>query len=1706
MDSQDKADSHVLHHSAELGQVWVTNSTTVEWYRENTYFRRFKFTENVLLAGFTKWESNQESLVIVLKNYIQIYFLDDGDSHSIKLPFPVSKAYFYINGVLLEVLRDPDLVDLDVMAGTHKFITLSDPLMPFGSITFASNHADIDQYTLLHFPEYESYGIAVLYHKSKQFISFYSAELLNSRSTMGPDPSSIFTMKRKKSYGNLMPSESCVPLGSSSAQRKRTSELHIGSPISASTTTTATNDGGGGGCGGSSNNSNSNANCTSNNSSSNGNLNSNFASTGLTSTLRRRLTMNRRTASATVSSDPPNQNSTPRASTHSNASVNKASQLRSSSATLDRMVMSDNGFSLPSQMGLNSNPQDLLSQPVISKDGLLTKITSSPLPFKLSNKVKVVSTKFNDRVTIAVYDREHDWGRLWIFNLNSPLVGSMKFKAFGYSPMSLVKSMDIKKMMILDICAYDSQYLPGVFALLLDGEIALFNPTLDAMSPCFPLDGKPQYRNIHCISPTDLFLEKDHYTIPPVTYPRSQTVQKYFEAIRYLVPPAIFSYLLSIWQLTRMIVADKECENHDILAFEYTMPSFLVTADSHFYDDVFEKILMEPFSSCGNTVWEWLPKIVMCLHLLREEFQLNVLQLHNVKRLDKLLSRLTYLMGWPSVWVDYYHCKREPIEPLQVQFTHPLDEPPSIFRSLYSVTQSPVVEVVPFITFSRLAEQEGTAVDAIVTPRTHKLLRLFESLQSRQHLSNNLLERLNELQIDQGEFETYPIGVYAPLKRFLHELEPTINKVDPAMNVSLITRSDLSTCIALMKGETPNDRRDFPSHSKNRIDFKVKDIAELTSSILELRRGAETSLSTRSLEIFDSKENVFFDESLFAEVLSMFTYSNPHKAYFPPLSGEYTKILKLKKHAATTLAYKAFTSGLGKAAVFYCSEEAINAKKALRDELNLNFKFPSDGSKLSLSKAKFPDEFLKWAEFHRGVARGIAISKSVANVTSSWINYNRPPWLDAQYGGFLLGLGLNGHLKVLEEWQLYNFLSPKHTHISIGLLLGICASMKGSMDLTLTKVLSVHIVALLPPGSSNLNIHHRVQTSGLVGVGVLYQCSQHRRMSDLLYSQITSFVTINEEQVPDEGYRLAAGIALGLVNMGAGYRCLTIRSYGDSDTEMIEYDERDPIHSTTDPFNVQNTAAYMDPGIIEGLLKLVTTVHDVEESWMPDNSQLGAIVALMLMFLKSNFGVVAAKLSATSDDTKRGETWYIKPELFMYREWASNMVMWDSIEGSVDWIIGMLDGNEQHIEIDSDMLPTYYIIAGRVLSVGIKYASTNDIGLRDGLFTILDQFLPFYQYAMGSTVDEQLMYKGISMLVNVLIISLSLTMSGSGDVETFKRIRYLHNVVHGKGSYVNEMHAESPSGFREGDATGIQEQNGRVIDPLLQVEEITNPTNNLTLEEDSDSEGANPANHLRDNENHYGKYMATSLSLGFLFLGLGRYAIKTNDLDSLSYLIISVLPTFMPPYYLQETKYLWCMSVDTRVLVLRDSDTDELREDIPLEIVIRDSKRDSNPQMVIHGCSSPCLLPPLETIRSIKIEDPAYYPLFLEFNDKFTANDYFKKDCVIYVKRRDEIDENVDPEIDPIEYMNNVKKELSRRAIHHGDSESNINTEASRNVPLVQKLLTSLGLQDTTRIEFEDVVSNHNRLLQDQSFNLDMICSSEDTDYQLELWRRRHGL
>ena len=58
------------------------------------------------------------------------------------------------------------------------------------------------------------------------------------------------------------------------------------------------------------------------------------------------------------------------------------------------------------------------------------------------------------------------------------------------------------------------------------------------------------------------------------------------------------------------------------------------------------------------------------------------------------------------------------------------------------------------------------------------------------------------------------------------------------------------------------------------------------------------------------------------------------------------------------------------------------------------------------------------------------------------------------------------------------------------------------MDLATCKILSIHLPAMLPPTSTELNVAHNVQVAAILGVGLLFQGTGHRHTANILLAEI----------------------------------------------------------------------------------------------------------------------------------------------------------------------------------------------------------------------------------------------------------------------------------------------------------------------------------------------------------------------------------------------------------------------------------------------------------------------------------------------------------------------------------------------------------------------------------------------------------------------------
>lgn len=179
-------------------------------------------------------------------------------------------------------------------------------------------------------------------------------------------------------------------------------------------------------------------------------------------------------------------------------------------------------------------------------------------------------------------------------------------------------------------------------------------------------------------------------------------------------------------------------------------------------------------------------------------------------------------------------------------------------------------------------------------------------------------------------------------------------------------------------------------------------------------------------------------------------------------------------------------------------------------------KAPPRGTTVELTHIDVPPNMNLWPLFHNGVATGLCIHPSASNVDSTWIVYNKQNQSEfsIEHSGFLMALGLNGHLKNLAPFSMYEYLVECHETTSVGLLLGLSATYRSSMDVSMTKLLSLHVETLLPPTSIELNVQQNVQVAALMGVGLVYQGTSHRHIAHALLSEIGKILSFSFQMVP----------------------------------------------------------------------------------------------------------------------------------------------------------------------------------------------------------------------------------------------------------------------------------------------------------------------------------------------------------------------------------------------------------------------------------------------------------------------------------------------------------------------------------------------------------------------------------------------------------------
>ena len=353
---------------------------------------------------------------------------------------------------------------------------------------------------------------------------------------------------------------------------------------------------------------------------------------------------------------------------------------------------------------------------------------------------------------------------------------------------------------------------------------------------------------------------------------------------------------------------------------------------------------------------------------------------------------------------------------------------------------------------------------------------------------------------------------------------------------------------------------------------------------------------------------------------------------------------RLKQNKLLLLCRRSLALPVGRGMVTIGTFQPVAAEPLPVPDLCLSGRIPPANTNLALDLSECQSDFKIWPEFHNGVAAGLRlplggdIEESITKITRTWIVYNRPttapenqpqnqgnqtpppPKINSHaHGGLLLALGLRGHLSELEMTDLFDYLTQGQVTLTCGVLLGMAANKRGTCDISVSKMLCLHLPSLIPQHFSAIDVASPVQTAAVAGAGLLFQGSSHRMMTEFLLNEIGRRPE-SDVALDREAYTLSCGIALGMVNLCKGERIHDGQGSGLSDLRIGERLYRYIVGGTDEEearrMREANDRLNLPPNSSTGDNERCSCVFE-GNSINIDVTAAGATLALGLIFMKT---------------------------------------------------------------------------------------------------------------------------------------------------------------------------------------------------------------------------------------------------------------------------------------------------------------------------------------------------------------------------------------------------------------------------------------------------------------------------------------------------------
>lgn len=736
--------------------------------------------------------------------------------------------------------------------------------------------------------------------------------------------------------------------------------------------------------------------------------------------------------------------------------------------------------------------------------------------------------------------------------------------------------------------------------------------------------------------------------------------------------------------------------------------------------------------------------VFISLHYLYEELKLLSCRCKEMSKLAHLLFEISQVHGLS--W-SYYYKKDFPSLETSAQVsqfsclnTFNELEPPSIIGLLSSILEHNTVnDYVPLFN-----EHLSYIMKEWMSPRVIELYRIYSQENYEFSKSNS------GIRITKSQLKLLSPIVAFPINCLIQKARHASTTCWSAAEYELLDRLD----ILVLKGLSDYSHFEKSKYGDRSDKADQSNLAEIFDSELKLDSATQSFSRYNYDEPFVSKL-IWPHDRRFSEARKILKRTHPVKIVIPEemKQTDYFDINTLIQYYLARASVRTLASAVGRGMIDFCSRNPSLSTPWTIESANLSGKLPENKGEIQIS----PENIIigsDWVLFNEGVAAGLQIKDSPV-IDSSWIVFNRGDEPDCKHSGFLLAMGLLGHLKKMTSLDAFEYLNVKDDMTSIGLILGLAASYMGSMEPKVNRLISLHIPAMLPH-SSYLNVSQNLESIGLISLGLLFMQSGNKQISDFLLKEIgrKDHSSMENCSLFRENYALCAGFALGFINAGNG----GVGFMGDQRRAL------DLLCSNIYGYNIHEIHDFTAKAPGTDCCEITGPCIDV--------TSIPSLISIGMIYMKTNSEVVATKIKVPDS---LAELLILRPIILKYMAICYNLIMWDDISLAEEWFekqftqpfLNHFKSNINDVYLNEIYLSIY---SASCFLIGLKFGGSLDISARNFLLGKLR-----YLYSKRFTkLRTPHLRKLITQANSTIAISLGMVMAGSGDLEVFKELRKIH--------------------------------------------------------------------------------------------------------------------------------------------------------------------------------------------------------------------------------------------------------------------------------------------------------------------------------------------